>query len=802
MFKNLTKIAFRTLFKEVDITIVNFIGLVLGLSVVIVIVSYANFEFSYDKSYSNASNVYRLVGTSKTNDTKSDHVLLPEPLSIALQSSFPIIESATKLRSKTVEFVLNGEPTDVQVLSVNNTFFKLFNFNFLYGDNNLLLNRDKSVVITETFFKNHFPGQNPVGDILGVTNKNSDSVTRYVISGVVKDIPNNVHFNAGAFILTSATKEKLDWRAFYSATQYISIKKGANIKDIESKMDSFYALYNFPKDFKLIFQPVQSIHLQSHIADELFENGNIQTVYIFLAVALLILFIACINYVNLTIAKSLQRTREVGVRKLLGASQTQLILQFIIESFTFFCIAIPFAVLSAYLIWPKFAEILKINTDATFLFSRQNIAWFFIISVFSSILSGVYPSLFLARLKIANIVKGQNANYLNLGIRKVLIVIQFSIAICLIISTIFIYQQLNLLSNYNLGFNKDNLLILPGQDFGRKALPFKNELLKNPHIKSVSIVSWNMGSDYGSDVTIPNPADTTKNWRFSFVDADYDFIKTLDLKLTAGQNFSNEAFNEQQDLDSKSGKVGIKKKTQLASFILNQQSVKELNLTNPVGQTLNYPSLTGKVVGVVQNFEGLSLNHSMENVIIRPHADDDTYGNTYIKIAPRDISQSIKFIDQTWKGFFPVHTFSFNFADERLQRLYDSERRLSVLFSFFTILTVCISCSGLFSLVSIIIIQRKKEIGIRKILGLGMNGVVRLLLNDFVYLILISIVIAIPITWIAINSWLQNFIYKIDVSPVVFISSGVLIVSIALITISFQAIKVSFTKPVINLRND
>lgn len=807
MYKNYFTIAIRNFLKNRTFTLVNLTGLAIGLASVIMILSYVGYELSYDKHYSNSNRIYRIVEVRNKGGIKTESVIANEGLAIALKREFPEVDAVTYVGSTKLNFLTQGEVIAADALTADSGFFKVFNLTFLYGNPSTALKQTNSIVITNKTAKKYFKNQNPVGEKLNLEKWDGSSLS-FTITGVIKDIPANTHFKTEAITSVNENHANLNyWEGYSAMPQYMLLKSKTSINQLENKLNTFYSKYNFPKEIKIEFQPVTSIHLHSNIPNEPFVNSDIRYIYIFSATALLILFIACINYVNLTTARSLQRVKEVGVRKVLGAGRKQLSYQFIGESFLFFCAAIPFAFLIANVFWPLFVKIINIQVNNAYLISRQNILIISAISIISGITSGIYPSFFLSGLQPVAILKDSQKGFkVNLGIRKTLIVLQFIISVTLIISTIVIYKQLTFINNMPLGFNKEHLIVLPPQNSKNNYTAFKNELIQNINIKSVTTASWNIGERYGASSSMDNPNDSTKEVKFNFVDADFDFLKTMQIDLIEGRNFSPGYASDLVNVDSilSSRKFSSTEFTNILALrpiIISENTVKELQLRNPVGQVLKLGALQGTVIGVIKDFQGLSLHQKTAPLVLRAWRENP-HGSTYIRISPQNTPATLQYIQSKWKAFFPASKFDFSFVDERLQKLYDSERRLASLFTVFAVLAICIACAGLFSLVALMVQQRTKEIGIRKVLGAGITEIVKLITKDFVILITIAIFIASPLAWYAMNKWLQNFPYRIHISGWIFFIAGALAIAIALITISFQAIKAAMANPVKSLRTE
>ncbi|HLY69888.1 MAG TPA: FtsX-like permease family protein [Puia sp.] len=809
MLKSYFIIAIRNFVRDRTYTIINLSGLAVGLASVLLIIAYVRYELSYDKHYSNADRIFRLVAEKNKNGVVENSVLLPQPLSNTLKNEFPEIESVTGLGGGETEFVINNDPVKLKTIDGDSSFFDVFDLPFIYGNGKTAMNEDNNIVITKDVANTFFAGQNPVGKYL--KNKNySGKIISFKITGVIQNIPRNTHFIAEAIIAKIPKQETLDWRAYSAVPQYILLKKNASINLLGKKIVSIYDKYNFPKgELKISFQPITSIHLHSNIADEPFANSDIKYIYIFSFVAVIILLIGCINYINLTTARSLQRVREVGVRKVIGAEKKQLAFQFISESVLFFICTLPFALLIAYFLWPLFMKVVNIHADENYLLNIKFIITIICAGLVTGALSGLYPALFLSSLPAAHILNGSQKGFrINMNLRRALIVFQFMISVALIISTVIIYMQLHLLNNLELGFNKNNLIALPWQNFKNSAQAFKNELKENKNVEDVTIASWRAGEHYGANSSMDNPADTTKEMDFAFVEADFDFLKTMQVPLLQGRDFSTSYAADMLTMDSVfrllgKGKLSRDERMNLISsqsIILTEQTVKALQLKKPVlGQKLKYNALQGTVIGEVKDFLGTSLIRKTPLVIIRSGANIHA-GYPYVRITPQDIHQTIAFIQSKWKKFFPEGNFDFAFVDERLQHSYDSETRLASMFNCFALLAITIATLGLFSLVALTVKQKTKEIGIRKILGASAMQIVQLLSVDFFKLVLVAILIAVPLSWWCMHAWLSDFSYRITISWWIFLIAASGCLSFAIAVVVIQSRRAAAENPVKSLR--
>ncbi len=808
MFKSYVTIALRNFWKYRSYTVINLIGLAIGFASVLMIIAYLRFELSYDTSYSNADRIYRCIQVYNANGTKKENVFVNASVSNTLALAFPEFASFTGFVSFESEIKNKDHSFSLQLINSDSNFFKLFNLPFLYGNATSASKTKGSIIITEATAKKLFNTSNPVG----LTVNDAYSQT-HIVSGVIKDLPQNIHFRADAIIANGITKDPFTWDSYSSIPQYILLRRGVTIKQLENKLNGFYKKYSFPKEVTLRFQPVQSIHLHSSFEDDQLVNSDIRYVYIFSAIALLILFIACINYVNLTTARCLQRTREVGVRKVMGAGHGQLVFQFLAESFLFFAITLPLAVVLAQLLWPFFAGLLHLQSLPVEIVTVQSLCILLLISVVAGILSGVYPALFLSSLQPAVVLKSWKSN-LSLNLRKSLIVLQFVISMVLIIATIIIQMQLHFINKLNLGFNKEHLLILPRISLSAsETAVFKQELTTYKNIGDVAVAgSLEIGKGYGGSSGMNSTSDSTKAWNFAFIDADFDFIKTMQIPVLEGRAFSTDYANDGMDTWKTMDSIQKIRKpssdewmniSSSQSIILTTKTAELIHLPKPyIGQTIKLGALQGTVIGITGDFNGLSLKQKNPAIVLQ--AAKGVGGNLLVRIRPDNVKQTLAYIEKIWKKYLPEKSFQFTFADDRIQSLYDSEQRLALFFGIFAGLGIAIACSGLFSLIALIVQQRTKEIGIRKILGAGINNIVRLLSADFMKLVLISIVIASPIAWWTMHKWLQDYDYesRITIQWWMFALAGGTAATIAFITVSVQAYKAAAANPVKSLRTE
>ncbi|MCF2488011.1 ABC transporter permease [Dyadobacter sp. CY347] len=694
-------------------------------------------------------------------------------------------------------------------MTVSPDFFETFNFNFLDGNRSTVFKDQSNVVITAEAASKLFPNADAMGK--SVVQKGWNGKREYfTVTGIIENIPANTHFKGDVFFPKVDRQETLNFHGYSGTPQYVLLKANADVKKLGGKISKTFTKYNLSPEVGIQFLPVTDIHLHSAGINNPSANmSDIKYVYIFGCVAFLILVIGCINYVNLTTAQALGRVREVGIRKTLGGGKHQLAFQFIGESFLFFSIATVLAMVLSMIGWPVFSNFLLIKLPLNYLFNFKNLALFFGIGLTAGVLSGMYPAFFLSRMQPAGILKDRQGGLkINFSLRKMLIVFQFSISMVMVIATIVVWQQLDLFNNRPLGFDKNHLLILPAVDISKNKDAFKKTLLDNPNLESVSFVGMKLGENFGNSSSMPSPFDSTRRLDFAFISADLDFIKTMGIEMKQGwafsRNFSTDvmAYDSLMEDFTKRGEHARAEALHYQKPIIITESVaKAIGIQNPVDSILKLGAVQGRVVGVAKNFQITSLKKVSPLLVYNP-LTFFAISSTYIRVSSKNMPASIQHIEKSWKQFFPDEEFKYSFADENMQKMYESENRLASLFTVFALFAIGISALGLFSLVALIVRQRTKEIGIRKVMGASVSGIAILLTKDFVVLIIVSAVIASPIAWFGMNQWLQDFAHRVDIRWWTFGIAGLLVLLTGLITVSFQTIRAAKMNPVDSLKRE
>lgn len=813
MIRNYFTIAYRNLLKQKFYTAINIAGLAIGIASCIIILLYVRNETSYDKHYADIDRLYRVNGEIKFGANHLIMAVTPGPLAETLVRDYPEVEVSARFWSSGTTIFKKGEESfkESRTVFADSGIFKVFPMHFLSGDPDNALNKPNTMVISRKAAEKYFPNENALGKSL--TGERNDE---WKITGVIEDMPATGHFRFD-FLLSLVTVDynrDPNWLS-NNFTTYIKLRQGADPKELEAKFPKMVDTYAVPQarqalggDFTMekfraagnkmeyTLMPVADIHLHSDRMAELGTNSDSTYVYLFSAIALFILVIACINFMNLSTARSANRAKEVGVRKVMGSFRSHLVRQFLLESIMLSVIAILLAVVLAWLAVPSFNELSRKELSLPLSDVR-----FWMLGLGCAIvvgsLAGLYPSLFLSAFKPVNVLKGN----LSLGtksgvIRGALVVFQFWISIVLVIGTIAVNRQLNFIQSKKVGFNKEQVLVVhDAYAMGNQLQSFKDEVVKDSRILSGTIsgflpVEGTSRSDnthwpFGSPPTQENMV-SIQTW-----EVDYDYVKTLGMNIIDGRDFS-------PDVPSDSGAV-----------IINQAAAKLFGFgDDAVGQRIS--TFAGNItdtdevveipiIGVVEDFHFESMRDNIGALALFLERDA---GRISFRFSGNDASEVVSLVEQKWKQMAPGLPFAYSFLDEDFGRMYAAEQRLGRVFAIFAGLAVIIACLGLFALTAFTAEQKTKEIGIRKVLGASVSGIVLLLSNQFGKLIVIAFALAVPVAWYAIDWWLQDFTYKTTVGVGVYAAAGITAFAIAWLTMSYQSIKAAMSNPVNSLRSE
>ncbi len=796
MIKNYFKIAFRNLYRNKSFTAINIAGLSIGLTCCLLMILYMQYHLSFDNFHEKGHRIVRVVmeyGEEVIKGNFTSTKVFP-----SFQRNFPEVANGVRL-SPSRALVKYGDNVfnEKYFLYADSTFFNIFSFKLLQGDPNKVLNAPNSLVITQSMAKKYFGDENPVGKSLLL----GSSLTPFPVTGVSEDCPANSQIKYDfvcAFSTLGAAQERTYFDANY--TTYLLLNSEKAIASLQSKIPDFMkkemAIEQGRSQGTYVnyeLEPLTKIHAYSKF-DAIVPNINIKYLYIIGAIALLVLIIACFTYINLSTARSMERAKEVGVRKVTGAQRGQIFWQFISESFVITVTSMLFTGGLMALVLPAFNNIAKTEFSFSNILQAPIMISALILTLIIALLAGSYPAFVLSNFQPIKVLKGSFKNSTSgTGLRQALIVFQFVVSVFLIIATLVINSQLHLIQNKKLGYDREHVLLMNlDQKMTAKIDLIKTELKTNTDIVAVSKAYESPVHIKGGYSMRPSEWTEDREVGVSGNPIDEEYIKVMGLKLLAGSDFSR-----QDILDVSHDK----EEENYFHFILNETAVKKLGWKpeEAIGHKLNLGYRKGEVKGVVQDFHFASLHTTIEPLILFA----DKWANTLmVKTSGQNIASTLAFIGKKWKEFSPIRPFEFRFLDEDYQKLYDAEMRIGKVFNIFSAIAIILACLGLFGLSAYAIKQRVKEIGIRKVLGASVPHIAALLSKDFLKLVVVAILIASPIAWWAAGKWLQDFTYRINIGWWIFALAGGVSVLIALLTVSFQAIKAAVANPVKSLRTE
>ena len=799
MFKNHITVAIRTLLRHKVYSFVNISGLAVGIACCMLIMLFVQDELSYDRFHKNADKIYRVLWDARYGDNEWTIPYVSVPISETLKEQFPEVVHSTRLRreSQTIRRESNYV-IEKNFYYAESSFFDVFTVPFIAGDPATALNAPNAVILTEQSAQRYFPNRDPMEQTLELNDGKSLQVT-----GVVKAFPPQSHFHfdflAPLKTLPIIERRKSAWGAATVYT-YLMLKDGASTSELQTKFTTYvreHILSKMPPmpgyHTNYLIQPLTDIHLYSNLKYEITANSNIMYVYIFSLIAIFVLLLACINFVNLSTARSSTRAREVGVRKVLGSHRSQLIRQFFSES----TICVAFSSILAIGLCELGLPLLNALADKHLtmgnLFAPQVLIGLFALIIVVGILSGMYPALYLSSFWPVTALKG----YISSGkayLRNGLVIAQFCISISLLVGTLVVRDQIHFAQNKHLGFDKEHVLILQGIPIPRNltsprqamtfVMTFRDQFETLPQVSTASLNTGVPGRDFDSMIFIPEQPANYEKTSLTYTFADEKYVEALNLKIVEGRNFAP-----------------TEHATDVSAFIVNQSAVKALGWQTALGKKFKRASgmgMAGPIIGVISDFHIGSLKQEIEPLVLPYLRRPPMY--LAIRLHPGNVAEAISAVEETWKKLAPNQPFSYTFLDQDYARLYNREQQMSHVFQIFSGLAILIACLGLFGLAAFTTQQRTKEIGIRKILGASVSGIVCLLSKDFLKLVLVANIIAWPIAYYAMNQWLQSFAYRIDLGISTFILSGLIALFIALLTVSYQAIKAARANPVEALR--
>ncbi|HRH48729.1 MAG TPA: ABC transporter permease [Panacibacter sp.] len=807
MFRNYFKIAFRNLWRNKSFSLINIVGLAIGIATCLIIMLFVNNELSYDKYNEKADQMYTVFFQGNVQGEKMNEASVMPPVAQTLKKDFPEVEAATRLRNYgTPKLAYNNKSFKEDAFAfVDSNFFQVFTLPLIEGNAKTALLEPNTVVITKALAKKYFGSEDPMGKVIAFKDGNNAACK---VTGVIDKVPVNSNFHFELFASMSGLPEAREdsWMTSNFFT-YLVLAKGYDYKKLEAKLPQVVENYMGPQMLKAMgtsladfrkagndvsfhLEPITNVHLDPGFPNALGQSGDIMNVYIFAAIAVFMLLIACINFMNLSTAGASKRSKEVGIRKVLGSLKAELVKQFLFESVVIAAFALLLGLVLIYLALPAFNQLADQNLSLNFSEHPFLIPGLILFVLLTGILAGSYPAFYLSSFKPVAVLKGKfSAGKKNIGLRSGLVVFQFFISILLIVGTTVVFKQLSYMQKKDVGYNKDQVLIIPDTwMLGNNQQAFYQQLANDPHIASVSRSGYlPAGPSNNNNFFVSpdqNPGQMVKTLRY---DVDENYIATLGIKMLAGRNFSKEYA------------------TDSSAVILNETAARVLGWGNKaVGHNISRTDNQGQkntyhVIGIVKDFNFRSLHESISPLVMSFAPDPSVL---IAKLKSKDGAALIAALSKTWVSFGAEDAMSYSFLDDRFNNTYKAEQKTGTILGIFAGLTIFVACLGLFGLAMFTAQQRTKEIGIRKVLGASVTQVTNMLSKEFLKLVIIACVIAFPLSYWAMSKWLQDFAYRTDISWWVFVIAAVISLLIALVTVSFQAIKAALANPVKSLRTE
>lgn len=793
MLKNYFKIAFRNLWKRKFYTFINITGLAVGMACCLLISAYVLDELSYDKFHDKAEQIYRITTRLDINGQEYNIAANSADMAEVLATALPEAERIARINPLQATSVKYEDKlfSEEHILAVDTTFFDIFSFHLVKGNPANALQHPQSVILTQTTANKYFGKQS---DLLGETLLIDNQA--YTVTGIVENPPTNSHFHFDFLVPFQYKTPFYSWVNIDKVKTYMLLTEKANPVSIPEKLfalfkqydaDQFDELQQMGVKAEFFIQPLLDIHLHSQLMTEFEPNGNITYAYTFIAIAVLIILLACINFINLSTARSAERAKEVGIRKTVGSGRAALVWQFLMESVVMSAIAMLLALGLAELLRYPFSDVAGKVLELHLLDSGQVWLIIFSITMLAGLFAGLYPAWYLTKFEPVRVLKGSFVSgRQSQRFRNALVVFQYSVSISLVICTLLVYQQLQYMQNIHLGFNKENVLVIQnGQRLDAGYQPFLNALKKQAYVTTVAASTQN-------PLTEDNIGDARKKGNapeqsimLANQTVTYEYLKTLGIQLKEGRNFSPDIVSD------------------TLALILNQAAVKALGLEEPLHAVIDYDmEYDYHVIGVTEDFHFGSPHEKIAPFAFVLRGKDQPLSTIEVRIPSEDIAATVASIEKLWNAYAADVPFIYSFLDEDYDALFRAEQRLGKLFTGFTALALLVAGLGLFALAAFMAERRAKEIGIRKVLGATVGQVVLLLSKDFVRLLIIAFLIAIPLGYLSMRQWLDNFAYKTDISAAVFMIAGLSVVIIAWLTISFQSIKAALANPVDSLRDE
>lgn len=789
MLRSLFMVALRNIRRDVTYSLINIIGLTIGITGSLILILYVFDDLSYDSYHEKSERIFRISSRISEPDNAFNWSVTQIPLAPQLMADYPEVEEATR-------FIQSGrhlygyedkEFFEEEVSYSDSNVFNVFDYEWIEGDPETALKEPNSIVLTRSFAERYFGNASPIGKELTREDENSFNVT-----GLIEDLPHNTNYTFSALASRNTLPEDYgSWGAFHIYT-YVLLQEGFDHEVFEAKLPELYTNH-MAEIFERIgihivydVLPITWIHLHSDFQGEPVPVGNISYVHIFIAIIALMLLIASMNYMNLATARSSKRSKEIGIRKVAGSSRRSLIRQFLVESFTITLLALLISIILAFLLLPAFNNIAGKSIGPEYLFTPVILISLLLVVLVTGLLAGSYPAFFLSSFNPVNVLKGHlSFGRSNLNIRKILVIVQFTLSTILMISTWIIYDQINYLKNKDLGFDKENVitLSLTTQEMVDKMPVLKQNLKASPNIIHVGTANATIGQGAGKTIMRVETQEGMVERGINFFRADHDFIDAVGIRLVEGRGFS-EAFPG----DTATG------------VIINQTLADRLNWEDPIGKKVILPmdsNTIATVVGLIADYHQFGLYNVMEDQMFLYYPE--CY-SVFVKVSGQDKTSTIDYIKKQWTDLYPGFPFDYSFLDEDFGEQFKSDEKRGIVYTFFSILTIVIACLGLFGLASFTSEIRTREVGLRKVHGASVQRIVRLMLRSYLTLILVAVILASAVSLYLADNWLESFVYRTDINWLSFVLAGLVMLVITGITVSYHTIRSANVNPAESLK--
>ena len=787
MLKNLIKTAVRHIVKHFGYSILNVLGLTLGISSALFLIIYVSDEVSYDRYHEKAGRIYRVSSSIKEPDDQFTWIVAQLPFGPQVVHDYPEVQSFVRFINmpRALYKFEDKEFNEENFYFVDSTLFDIFTYKVIKGDIESALLEPKKIILTERIADKYFGKSDPIGKTLTAGNDT------YEVTGVIEDVPTNSHFRFDAVASRNNLPKQLGNWGNFGVFTYLLFPENFDVKTFETKMQAMYDTYMKPIfggmniTISYVLEPITRIHLYSTNANEPEPTGSITYVYIFAIVAVFLILIAAMNYMNLATARSTRRAREVGLRKVTGSRRGPLVMQFLSESILFTLVSLILSIIILIILLPRFNLLAGKSFDLHVIYSPVVLFSLLGVILIVGIVGGSYPAFFLSRFSPVTVLKGEiTQGSAGSLFRKILVVIQFAISVIMIICTLVVFNQLNYLKTMEQGFDQDNVigLQLNGR-MSEKYTVLKMGLLENQNIKYVTSTNTAIGEGSGKVIFNVETDQGMSQRGVNFAVVDHDFIESLGITIVKGRDF-------QQDMPSDT----------LTGVVVNETFVKRMNWAEPIGKKVELGNfVVGRVIGVMQDYHQTGMYNGIESLLLIYRALNNV---VYIKLSGNETPQVLSFIETKWKEIYPDQPFVYTFLSERFNRQFEADEKRGLIFTIFTILAILIACLGLFGLASYMVEQRTKEIGIRKVFGANENTILGLISKDFLLLVSIGIVVAVPVAYYFMSNWLENYVYRTKIGVPLLILAAMMTIVITFITISYKAYQAAIMNPAMALKSE